>query len=83
MLTNYIHHVMRHAHFEIMETGRFYGSIPGFQGVWSEGATLEECRDELIDVLESWLVVTLRGGKDVPVVDGINITHTDKEVAYA
>jgi hypothetical protein len=60
MLTNYLHHAMRHAHFEIMETGRFYGSIPGFQGVWSEGASLEECRDELIEVLEAWLVVKLR-----------------------
>jgi len=60
MLTNYIHQVMRRAHFELMENGRFYGSIPGFQGVWSEGATLEECRDDLVETLEGWLIVKLR-----------------------
>ncbi len=83
MLTNYMHQVMRRAHFEIMETGRFYGSIPGFQGVWSEGASLEECRDELVEVMEAWLIVKLRCGEDVPVVDGIDITCAGKEVAYA
>ena len=83
MLTNYIHHVMRHAHFELMENGQFYGSIPGFQGVWSEGTTLEACRDELIEVLEGWMIVRLRCGEDVPVMDDIDINLAGKEVAYA
>lgn len=83
MLTNYIHHVMLHAHFELMENGRFYGSIPGFQGVWSEGATLEECRDELVEVLEGWMIVKLRCGEDVPIMDDIDINRAGKEVAYA
>ena len=83
MLTNYIHQVMRHAHFKLLANGRFYGSIPSFQGVWSEGATLEECRDELVEVLEGWLIVKLRGGDDVPIMDGIDINRAGKEVAYA
>jgi predicted RNase H-like HicB family nuclease len=83
MLTNYIHLVMRRAHFEIMENGRFYGSIPGFQGVWSEGASLEECRDELVEAIEGWLIVKLRCGDELPVVDGIDINRAGKEVAYA
>jgi len=83
MLTHYIHQVMRRAHFEIMENGRFYGSIPGFQGVWSEGTSLEECRDDLVEALDGWLIVKLRCGDDVPVVDGIDINRAGKEVAYA
>ena len=83
MLTDYIHQVMRRAHFEIMEHGRFYGCIPGFQGVWSEGATLEECRDELVEALDGWLIVKLRCGDDVPVVDGIDFNRIGKEVVYA
>jgi predicted RNase H-like HicB family nuclease len=74
---------MRHAHFELLENGRFYGSIPGFQGVWSEGATLEECRDELVEALEGWMIVKLRGGEDVPIMDDIDINRAGKEVAYA
>jgi predicted RNase H-like HicB family nuclease len=83
MLTNYIHHIMCHAHFELMDNGRFYGSIPGFQGVWSEGVTLEQCRDELVEVLEGWLIVKLRCGEDLPIMDGIDINAAGKEVAYA
>lgn len=83
MLTDYIQQVMRRAHFEIMENGRFYGSIPGFQGVWSEGASLEECRDELGEAIDGWLIVKLRCGDDVPIVNGIDINRAGKEVAYA
>ena len=83
MLTRYIHQVMRGAHFELMENGRFYGSIPGFQGVWSEGGSLEECRDELIEAVEGWLIVKLRCGEDLPVVGDIDINRLGREVAYA
>lgn len=83
MLTDYIHQVMRRAHFELMENGRFYGSIPDFQGVWSEGASLEECRDDLVDTVEGWLIVKLRCGDAVPVVGGIDINRAGREVAYA
>ena len=80
MLSSYIHAAMNHAHFELMENGRFYGSIPGIQGVWSEGATLEESRDELIEVLESWLFLSLRRGDSIPVMDGMDL---NREPAYA
>ena len=53
MLIEYIQQALRHATYEIMENGRFYGRIPDCPGTWGEGATLEECRDELQSVLES------------------------------
>jgi predicted RNase H-like HicB family nuclease len=83
MLSNYIHQVMLRSHFEIMENGRFYGFIPGFQGVWSEGTSLEECRDELLEAIEGWLIVKLRCGEDIPIIDGLDMNHADREVAYA
>ncbi len=53
MLTDYIQAAMRRAKYEILEdNGTFYGEIPGFQGVWSNAATLEDCRRELQEVLE-------------------------------
>ena len=73
MLTDYIRHAMRHAHYEVMENRRFFGSIPQCRGVWGEGATLEECRDELDTALESWIVVGLRHGDTLPVIDGLDL----------
>jgi len=75
MLTEYIEGAMRHAHYEMMENGRFFGSIPQCRGAWGEGATLEECREELRGALECWIVVGLRHGDELPVVDGIDLNQ--------
>ena len=79
MLTDYIRAAMRHAHYELMENGRFFGSIPACQGAWGEGATLEECREDVQGALECWIVVGLRHGDQLPVIDELNL---NKE-AYA
>ena len=73
MLTDYIQRAMRHAHYEIMENGRFFGSIPACRGAWGEGDTLEECRDELAEALESWIIAGLRHGDTLPVIDGVDL----------
>ena len=73
MLTNYIHAALRQAKYEIIEGGLYYGEIPGFEGVWASTVTLEACREELRETLEDWLVLGLRMGHSLPVVDGINL----------
>ena len=73
MLTEYLLHAMRQAHYELMENGRFFGSIPPCAGAWGEGATLEECREELAEALEAWIVTGLRRGDRLPVIDGIDL----------
>lgn len=73
MLINYIQNAMHRAHYELMESGRFFGSIPDCQGAWGEGATLEECRDELQSTLEDWILIRVRHGLSVPVIDGVDI----------
>jgi predicted RNase H-like HicB family nuclease len=72
MLIDYIQHALRHARYELMENGRFYGYIPNCLGTWGEGASLEECRDQLQSVLEDWLMIALRFGDPLPVIDGID-----------
>lgn len=74
MLTNYIQAAMRRATYEILPDGTFYGEIPGFQGVYANAKTLEACREELREVLEGWIVLGLRLGHSLPVVDGIALT---------
>jgi predicted RNase H-like HicB family nuclease len=74
MLTEYIRAAMRRATYEILTDGTFYGEIPGFQGVYANADTLEACRDELQEVLEGWIVLGLRLGHLLPVVDNITLT---------
>ena len=75
MLTNYIRAAMRRARYEILPSDNsFYGEIPGFDGVYANTDTLEECRDELEEVLEEWILVRVSKHLPLPVVDGIEIT---------
>ena len=71
MLTSYVPAAMRHATYEILEGGAYYGEIPGLAGVLASAVTLEACRDELQSVLEGWIVLGLRLGHELPAVDGL------------
>lgn len=74
MLTDYIQAAMRRATYEILpDDNSYYGEIPGFQGVWANASTLEACRVELQEVLEDWIVLGLRLGHPLPVVDGLQL----------
>jgi predicted RNase H-like HicB family nuclease len=73
MLIDYIQTAMRRAHYEMMENGRFFGSIAECQGAWGEGETLEQCREELQSALEDWLLIRVRHGLPVPTIDGLDI----------
>lgn len=74
MLMKYIQSALRQAKYEIIEDdGTFYGEIPGFQGVYSNADTLEDCRNELAEVLEEWLFFRISRNLEVPIVDGIKL----------
>ena len=61
MLTRYITSAMHRAHYEYLENDdKYYGEIPLCKGVYATGSTLEECRDELEEVLEEWLLFRKR-----------------------
>lgn len=75
MLTNYIKAAMRHAKYEILsDDGSFYGEIPGFDGVYANAETLEQCRDELEEVLEEWILFRVSRNLALPIVDGMELT---------
>ena len=81
MLTEYIQKAMRQAKYELMENGRFFARISGFEGLWAEGRTLEDCREELQITLEDWLLLGLQLGHTLPVIEGIDLNR--KEPAHA
>lgn len=77
MLTEYIRAAMRRAHYEILEDdGTFYGEIPGFDGVWANADTLEDCRGELEEALEGWIVLSLSRNLPLPTVEGRSLDVT-------
>ncbi len=74
MLTDYIRAALHRARYEILpDDGSFYGEIPGFEGVYSDAATLEACREELAEVLEEWILFRVSRNLSLPVVDGIEL----------
>jgi predicted RNase H-like HicB family nuclease len=73
MITQYIAKAMQKATYELMEDGTIYGEIPDCKGVWSQANTLETCREDLQEALEGWIVLGLRLGHPLPVIDGVEL----------
>ena len=75
MLTQYVKAALKQAKYKIIEDENLYfGEIPVLPGVWANGKTLEECRDELEEVVEDWMLVSLRRGYEIPIIDGIDLS---------
>jgi predicted RNase H-like HicB family nuclease len=74
MLTEYIQAALKKAKYEILpDDGSFFGKIPGFKGVWANAKTLEGCRNELKEVLEDWVLVSIYKHLPLPVIKGIEL----------
>jgi predicted RNase H-like HicB family nuclease len=80
MLLEYVQAALRHARYEILpDDGTYYGEIPVCNGVFGNAATLEECRRELQEVLEEWILFRVSRQLALPTIDGIELSV--KEVA--
>jgi predicted RNase H-like HicB family nuclease len=80
MLMEYIQAALRHAFYEILsDDGSFYGEIPVCNGVYANAATLEDCRVQLVEVLEEWIIFRVYKHLPLPVIDGLELAV--KEVA--
>jgi len=75
MIRDYIQAAMRHAHYELIDQPGepFYGEIPKCRGVLAIGRTLEECRQNLEDALDNWLVLGLQLKHEIPEIEGIRL----------
>jgi len=73
MFNEYINKAMQHAQYEQIEDGTYFGRIPGFQGVWANQPTKQECREELREVLEGWVLLNIADHTPLPTVDGITL----------
>ena len=71
MLSKYLHAAMRLVKYTILEDGTYYGDIPGFRGVLANAASLEDCQEQLQEVLEDWILVGVKLEHDLPGVEKI------------
>ena len=57
----------------IQDEEPFYGEVPDLQGVWAGGKTLEECRRNLAEVVDGWVLVRLARGLPIPPLGDIKL----------
>ena len=75
ILSDYVEQGMAQALYDKLEDGTFAGRIPSCKGVIAFGVTLRECEDELRSTLEDWIVVGLKLGHPLPILDGIDLNR--------
>ena len=66
MLTDYVQRKMEQAKYKLLDDGTYFGEIPGVRGVWANATALEDCRRELQEVLEDWLLLKVSSKETVP-----------------
>ncbi len=49
----------------MLKDGTYFGEIPGANGVWANAENLEDCREELREVLEDWVLLKVREGETI------------------
>lgn len=79
ILSEYLDRALAQAEYDKLEDNTFSGRVPACVGVVAFGVTLRECEEELRSTLEDWLLVGLKLGHPLPVVDGIDL---NKEPEY-
>jgi len=81
MLSEYIQKALKKAQYKNLEDGTWFAEIPGFKGVWANANTVEQCRHELLEVLEEWLILKIRDHDPIPIIEGVEIKV--KEISTA
>ena len=78
VLSEYLGHALAQAEFDKLEDGTFSGRIPVCIGVIAFGGTLRVCEEELRSALEDWLLLGLKLGQSLPILDGISLNEESK-----
>lgn len=74
MLSKYIQAALKNAKFEILaEDGSYYGEIPACPGVYANSISLEQCREQLIEILEEWIFFRIHKNLALPKIDGVEL----------
>jgi len=81
MIIEYIEEALRRAHYEKIDDDEpYYGEILELKGVWATGKTLEECRGILKEVIEGWLLLSIKKGLPLPKLGDVEIKEIQEVV---
>jgi predicted RNase H-like HicB family nuclease len=84
MIIEYIEAALSRAKYEIIDDEEpYFGEVPGLKGVWATGKTLEQCRDNLREVIDGWIIVRLRKNLPIPSIGGCTIEELSRSEAGA
>ncbi|MBE0431061.1 MAG: type II toxin-antitoxin system HicB family antitoxin [Dehalococcoidia bacterium] len=82
MIVEYIDEALKRARYEIIDDEEpYYGEVRELRGVWATGKTLEECRGNLKDVIEGWILLSTRKGLAVPKLGDVEIREIEEALA--
>ena len=70
MFAEYLQAAMRHAVYEQIEDGTYFGTVPEFPGAWANGISPEACAQELESVIEGWILLAIADHEEPPEFDG-------------
>lgn len=74
-LTGYVNAALECAQYDKLADGSFSGRVPKCKGVIAFGKSLRECENELRSTLEDWILVGLKLGHRLPVINGMNLNR--------
>jgi predicted RNase H-like HicB family nuclease len=80
MLFEYIQSALKHAEYKKLDDDTWFAEILNFPGVWANAKSIEECRTELAEVLEEWILLKIRDNEKLPEVDGLRIQMREEEI---
>ena len=80
LLAEYIEISIKDAVITLLCDGTYFAEIPGFQGAWANADSPEECRQELKEVLEDWIILGIDLGHEIPVLPSMNLAGRMKAV---
>ena len=78
MFAEYIQAALERAQYKIIDNPEpVLGEVPELEGVWATGSTVEDCRRELISVIEGWIALRLRMGDSIPSIGNFHHQRLD------
>jgi predicted RNase H-like HicB family nuclease len=83
VLTEYIDEALSRARYQLIDDPDepYYGEVPELPGVWASGQTLESCRSELKEVIEGWILVSVKKSLPIPPLGQAEIKELEAEAA--
>ena len=75
IFTGYIESALSYAEYDKLDDCRFSGRIPFCKGVTALGKTLKECEKELQSALENWILIGLKLGHSLPIIDRYDLNR--------